>query len=198
MKRKWSTALVVVIALIGLVLLTRRFVSLEQLAAHEAQLRDLIATSPWAALVVGLSVYYIASLVPGSWGKAIVVGWLFGFWQGVLIVDVALTAAAITTFALSRYVLRDAVEGRMWVFLLRLNRAIAQDGAFYLLTLRLFHVPYSLVNWGAGASRVSAFAFAWTTMLGLLPGTVVAVLVGTRLPTLQQRQNLDSQEACNM
>ena len=54
-----------------------------------------------------------------------------------------------------------------------------------MLMLRLLHTPFSFVNYGAGATNiVSARTFWWTTQLGLLPGTMVFVFAGTRIPSL--------------
>ena len=60
------------------------------------------------------------------------------------------------------------------------------DGALYLLTLRLAHAPFSIMNYAAGAGTdVSFRTFWWTTQLGLLPGNIVFVFAGTRLPSLE-------------
>ena len=57
----------------------------------------------------------------------------------------------------------------------------------YLLTLRFAHAPFSLLNYTAGAATdVSLRTFWWTTQLGLLPGNLVFVYAGTRLPTLDE------------
>jgi uncharacterized membrane protein YdjX (TVP38/TMEM64 family) len=60
------------------------------------------------------------------------------------------------------------------------------DGAFYLLTLRLAHAPFSIMNYAAGAGTdVPLRTFWWTTQFGLLPGNIVFVFAGTRLPDLE-------------
>jgi len=46
------------------------------------------------------------------------------------------------------------------------------------------HAPFSIINPASGASRVPVWTFIWTTAVGLLPGTLVWVYIGIRLPSL--------------
>ena len=186
MKTKLIGGALVVAALAALGFAFHEQLALENLAAQEQRLREAIRRAPWQAFFVGLAVYYGASLVPGTSGKAIVFGWLFGIAQGVVLVSAALTLAALTTFTLCRYFLRDVVESRFAIFQRRLNAALERDGVFILLTMRMFHVPYSLLNYVCGVCRVSTATFAWTTALGMLPGTCVFVFLGANLPTLNE------------
>lgn len=186
MKRKLLVLLVAVAVVAALAWIVRENLSVEQLVQQEQSLRGWIENHPWKAFAAALGVYSVVSLVPGTSGKSIILGWFYGFLQGIVIVDIGLTVAAYVMFALSRYVLREAIQARMGDMMQRIDRAIQRDGAFYLLTLRMMHVPYTLVNYCSGASSVRGTTFVWTTSVGLLPGTMLFVYVGTQLPTLRQ------------
>mgnify|MGYP001822874551 CR=1 FL=1 len=67
-----------------------------------------------------------------------------------------------------------------------MNKHIRKEGAYYLLALRMAHVPYSIVNPVSGASRVRTWTFCWTTAAGLLPANVIWVYIGVRLPSLRE------------
>lgn len=159
---------------------------IEALVAHEIRLREWIASNPLWAFATGLGVYTAVSFVPGTGGKAIAVGWLYGFWQGVLLVELALCTAAAISFLFSRYLLRDAIRSRYDSFLERLDDNLLKRPALYVLMLRMAHVPYTVVNYTLGATRIGVRTFLWTTALGLLPGTMVFVFAGLRLPTLAE------------
>jgi uncharacterized membrane protein YdjX (TVP38/TMEM64 family) len=163
-------------------------VTVEGMIRHEQSLRQWIRSDPVSAWFIGLGVYFLVSLVPGTSGKSVICGWLFGFWQGVLMVDVALTAAALIMFWASRYVLRDAVQQRFNAFLVRLRSHLDREGMFYLLLLRMAHAPFTVVNYVSGVLPISTRTFWWTTQAGLIPGTMVFVFAGTRLPTLRTLQ----------
>jgi len=91
-RRKAAVLLTVTIMLSILAWYLHSHVSLERLAVHENRLRTTIDQHPWQAFAAGFFVYTGLSLVPGTGGKAIVYGWLFGFWQAMIIVIVGLLA----------------------------------------------------------------------------------------------------------
>jgi len=168
-------------------MLAGQYTSLQWLVDREARLREAVRSHSMIAWLAGFAVYICLSLVPGTSGKSVVVGWLFGFWSGVLMVDTALTVAALISFIACRYVLRPIVEARHAVVLSHWRERLRNDAAFYLLMLRFVHTPFSFVNYGAGALNVVPLStFWWTTQLGLLPGTMVFVYAGTRIPTLAE------------
>ena len=175
------------VALLGIAgFLLREHTSLDALVQRETQLRDTITAHPIQSWLIGFGVYFLASLVPLTGGKSAVFGWLFGFLPAVIMIDGALTLAALVTFLVSRYLIRDAVESRFAVHVERLNHHLERDGPFYLLSLRMAHAPYTFINYVSGALRVPTRTFWWTTQLGLLPGTMVFAFAGSRLPTLRE------------
>lgn len=176
-------AIIIVIGVIGL--LARRFASLGWFIENEVRLRDFVQLHLWQCWFLGLAIYAALSLVPGTSGKSVVCGWLFGFWKAVLMVDLGLTIAAVAGFSAARYFMRDAVNARFGGLVRKLDRGLSKDGAFYLLMMRMAHLPFTVVNYGAGATSVSLATFSWTTAVGILPGTMIFVFVGTRIPTLK-------------
>ena len=185
LQRRIVASLAVLAVIVSLGLLAQRYTSLEWLIARETRLRILVHQHPMQSWLVGFLSYICLSLIPGTSGKSVIFGWLFGFWPAVVLVDSALTIAALFTFVLSRLMLREALEHRFGVHLQNLRDRLHQNAGFYLLTLRLVHAPFSFVNYSVGATNiVPLFTFWWTTQLGLLPGTMVFVFAGTRIPTL--------------
>jgi len=170
----------------GLAWYVRTYVTIDELVVREQQVRTAIERYPWRSFAIGLAVYTVVSLVPGTSGKSVVFGWLFGLWRAVILIIAGLTAAGLAMFFLSRFVFRAEIEHRYGRFLGALNRHLEREGAFYLLTLRMAHFPYSIINLASGASRVRARTFCWTTAVGLLPGTLVFAWVGIQLPSLDE------------
>lgn len=185
-KRKLIVFTLAAIFLTTLAWYLNNYFSLEELANQESRLREAIAIHPWRSFAIGFCIYTVIALVPGTGGKAIVCGWIFGFWQAVAIVTVGLAIAAMAIFLLSRYLVRESIERRFPHFLAFINRHLEKDVAFYLVTLRLLHAPYSIVNPAVGASRVRTWTFLWTTVVGLLPANALWVYVGIGLPSLRE------------
>ncbi|MEZ6132938.1 MAG: VTT domain-containing protein [Planctomycetaceae bacterium] len=177
--------IVVLLAIIALV--ASRYASLDWLVENDRWLRNTIRAKPVTTGVIAFFIYLLLSLFPGFAGKSIVLGWLFGLVTGVVIVNLALVSAALVAFLLCRHYLKDAVEARFGFYLRPIQQRMDHDGAMYLLTLRLAHMPFSWMNYAAGAGTHVPFrTFWWTTQIGVLPGNLVFVYAGTRLPTLQE------------
>ena len=184
--RKLFVLAIAGVLLIALAWYVNRYISLQELAEEESRLRAYITANPLFSFVVGFGIYSGLTLVPGTGGKAIVWGWLFGFWQAVTIVTIGLTLGAMVIFFLSRYLFQESIERRFIHFVALMNKHLEEEGAYYLLALRMAHVPYSIVNPVSGASRIRAWTFLWTTVAGLLPANAIWVYVGVRLPSLHE------------
>lgn len=184
--RKLLVAVAFLTAIVVVFLTVAASGRLETVIVHERQLRHWINTHQLSAFLYGLAIYTTISLIPGTSGKAIVAGWLYGFWQGLLLVELSLTVAALVAFLVSRHLLRDVIESRYSGFVLRLNNLLRTHASAYLLSLRLAHVPFTFLNYALGPTPLATRTFVWTTALGLLPGTLVFVFTGHRLPTLAE------------
>jgi len=165
--------------------LFRSWLSLDQLVVHESWLRQQVDEHPWRSSLLGFVIYLAASLIPGTGGKSIVYGWIFGLVAGVEIAVLALTLAATISFCVSRYVLCDAIHRRFGRYVAHIDRALERDGGFYLFAMRAVHFPYTLTNYAMGATTIRLRSFVVATLLGLLPGSFVFVYAGSQLPTLR-------------
>jgi uncharacterized membrane protein YdjX (TVP38/TMEM64 family) len=156
------------------------------LVAHEQWLRWLLVSRhPYWGFLGGFVGFTLLSLVPGFAGKSLVMGWLFGFWRSLAIVNIGLTLAAVAELLFSRYFIRDAIESRFGYYLQKANQALERDGPWYVLAMRLAHTPYTLTNLLIGATSMSTGGFWWATQLGMLPGNIVFCYAGAQLPTLE-------------
>lgn len=185
MKRKWIGITVTAIILgVGAWWISSSY-SLETVADRENLLRSKIAEHPVLSWVLGFFLYLVVSLVPGTRGKAIIVGWLYGFWSGVILVNLALTGAALIGYWISRKFIHDAVAHRYPQRLEKINRALDEDGAMYVVLLRVIPISFSVMNYLLGATRLRLRTYWWATHLGLLPGNIIFVNLGTRVPSLR-------------
>lgn len=70
----------------------------------------------------------------------------------------------------------------------RIDRWIAENGTFALLTTRVIPVvAFNLVNYAAGLARMRWWTFTWTTAIGILPLTFLMVAAGDRLKDIPLR-----------
>ncbi|MCS6851246.1 MAG: TVP38/TMEM64 family protein [Gemmataceae bacterium] len=155
----------------------------EEVAEHFADLLTTVQTigpwGPWA-----LAAAYVAAAVlcfPGSL-LTLGAGFAFGFGQALAAVSVGSVAGATAAFCLGRTIARPWVEhllaGRRRFH--ALDRAVAERGFHIVLLSRLSPLlPYTLLNYAFGLTSVRLRDYVLASWLGMLPGTVMYVYLGT-------------------
>lgn len=183
---------VIIVALIALAgFLSYQFgdlLSLDSLAQKESELREFQAQHPVLVYGIAFLIYVIVTglSLPGAAALTLVYGWYFGFWRTVVLVSFASTAGATVAFLMSRYLLKDSVQSKFGDRLESFNQQLQKEGAFYLFTLRLIPaVPFFVINLVMGLTPLTARTFWWVSQLGMLPGTMVFVYAGSRVPNLE-------------
>jgi uncharacterized membrane protein YdjX (TVP38/TMEM64 family) len=142
--------------------------------------------APTVGVFIGVYVLVVALSIPGATVLTLTAGFLFGFW-GVIYVNVGATAGAVLAFLAARYLLGEWIQQRYGERLAAFNREIAENGYHYLLTLRFIPLfPFFLINIFAGLTRVPLATFAWTTMVGILPGSFVYIYTGRELGIIEK------------
>jgi uncharacterized membrane protein YdjX (TVP38/TMEM64 family) len=113
-------------------------------------------------------------------------GFAYGFFPALGIVTVGWMISALLCYAFGRSVARPLLD--RWFGAERFERLegmIERGGVVLLLAVRLIPiVPFSLAGYAAGAARVPLWRFMWTTLVGYMPITALAVYFGTRLEGL--------------
>ncbi len=137
-------------------------------------------------LIVALALIHSVVIYPAEIVNA-AAGFVYGFVPALAIATVAWLLAALLCYAIGTRVARPLLD--RWFGVERFERfeqMIERGGIPLLLALRLIPiVPFSLVCYAAGAARVPLWRFTWTTVVGYLPITALAVYFGTRLEGLK-------------
>lgn len=140
-------------------------------------------------MLLGYFLVYVlvtALSLPGAAVMTLAGGALFGFWPALLVVSFASTIGATLAMLVSRFLLRDWVQGRFGDRLKAINAGIEAEGAFYLFSLRLVPIfPFFLINLAMGLTPLRSATFYWISQLGMLPGTAVYVNAGTQLGQIE-------------
>ena len=136
----------------------------------------------WGAIVVGLG-YAIATvlMIPGSL-VTLLIGAIYGPLIGTAVVSPASVLGATLAFQLGRGVFRGAIENKMAgnVRFAALQGAIEKQGFKILTLVRLSPVfPFTVVNYAFGLTRVSFSTYVLGSFLGMLPGTLMYVYLGS-------------------
>jgi uncharacterized membrane protein YdjX (TVP38/TMEM64 family) len=147
------------------------------------QIDRLGAAGPLLILALTLLhavVFYPAEVVDAAAGFA------YGFLPALALMMLGWVLSGLICWAVGHRVARPLLD--RWLGEERFERveqAIERGGPTLLLAMRVIPIlPFSIVSYAAGAARVPAWRFIWTTALGYLPITAIAVYFGTRLEGL--------------
>ncbi|MGQ0560097.1 MAG: FAD-dependent oxidoreductase [Sphingosinicella sp.] len=164
------------------------YLNLNELKSHRDEALAFVEERPLTA-ILAFFLFYVALTaisMPGAAVLTIAGGALFGLTRGTIIVSFASTIGASLAFLSSRYLLRDWVCARFPAQVAAIDRGVARDGAFYLLTLRLITlIPFFLVNLAMGLTAIRLPVFFFTSQAGMLPATIIYIYAGTQLAAIE-------------
>ena len=133
-------------------------------------------------IIVGLGVIHSVVPYPAEIVNA-AAGFAYGFFGGLGIVSIGWMLSAMICYWFGTGVARPVLD--RWFGTARFERyerMVERGGVTLLIALRLLPiVPFSLISAAMGAARVPFPRYCWTTAIGFLPITALAVYFGTRL-----------------
>lgn len=141
--------------------------------------RFVASTGPWGP-VVYVVVHIALTLVPVPKNVlAGIAGALFGVAGGITASWTGAMLSAVVTFWLAGRLGRRAVAELTGPRIDRVQQLLRRQGLLAVVVARLTPVvPFTIINYGAGVSAVTARDFVLGTAVGVIPGTVAYVVVG--------------------
>lgn len=138
------------------------------------------------SVILYISAYAATALLfPGALLLSLLGGFLFGVLMGTIYINIAALTGATLAFLLARYLIGTWLQQRYSDALQKFNREVRKRGSNYLLTLRIVPLlPFFLVNYLAGLTRIPLKTFLWTTSLGMIPGSIFFTYAGKQLGSI--------------
>jgi uncharacterized membrane protein YdjX (TVP38/TMEM64 family) len=131
----------------------------------------------FALLYVAATVFFL----PGSI-LTVGAGVVFGLVRGFAIVSISATLGATAAFLVGRYLARDWIAGKIEGHpkFAVIDEAVAREGWKIVGLLRLSPVvPFNVLNYAFGVTRVSLRDYVLASWIGMMPGTLVYVYLGS-------------------
>jgi uncharacterized membrane protein YdjX (TVP38/TMEM64 family) len=136
---------------------------------------------PWAGAVFVFAYALASVLLLPVWILTVAAGAVFGIARGSVLVLLGATLGAMASFALARTGLRESVRrwARAYPSFDTLDHAIAARGGWIVFLVRLTPVfPFVYVNYLFGLTAIPAATYCATTILGMIPATIMYVALG--------------------
>ncbi|SPJ24971.1 TVP38/TMEM64 family protein [Palleronia abyssalis] len=184
--RRLPLIAIAVVALIGAFAL-RDTLTFETLARNRERLLAFRDANYLLAVVAFIGVYtaIVAFSLPGALLATLTGGFLFATFPGVVYNVTGATLGAVGIFLAAKWGLGNRLAARMSAsdgMVKRIKQGIDENRWSMLFLIRLVPaVPFFVANLVPAFVGVPLYAFAVTTFLGIMPGTLVFTSVGAGL-----------------
>ena len=138
-----------------------------------------------------MAAFYIVAcvlLLPGGI-ITLAAGFLFGVVTGTITVSIGSTLGASAAFLVGRTFARDWVRGKVSgrPKFEAIDRAVGEQGFKIVLLTRLSSIfPFNIQNYAYGLTGVKLWKYTLASWIGMLPGTVAYVYIGSGLRSLTE------------
>jgi uncharacterized membrane protein YdjX (TVP38/TMEM64 family) len=155
-------------------------------AAHGdlGELRRQLDALGWSAalVLIAIALVHVILPFPAEFPTA-AAGYVLGFVFAFPLMVLAWTLSCVVAYGLARVVGAPVLDRLVGADRMAKADALIDRGGWQILVLaRLIPiVPYNLVSFAAGATRVPLWRFTWTTAIGVVPLTALTALLGSRL-----------------
>lgn len=153
-------------------------------ALTPASMRDYVQSYGNFAVVVYITAYVLntISVVPPIAPLSLTSGLAFGAGLGAVYLMIGAMIGTSTTFFISRFFGRALVEKALKGKFKDLDQKLERNGFMTVLFFRVVPlVPYEVLNYFCGLSKIKFRDYFWATFLGLIPGVVIAAFFGGSL-----------------
>lgn len=133
--------------------------------------------------VLFIAIYVVAAVgfIPGS-ALTLGAGAVFGLVWGSVYVSIGSTLGATAAFLVGRYVARNAIARKIEgnERFAAMEKAVASEGWKIVGLTRLSPMfPFTLLNYAFGLTRVKLSHYVLASWIGMMPGTVMYVYLGS-------------------
>lgn len=160
------------------------YISFETLKEQREQLATWVARLGIFAPIVygGIYALVVAFSLPLGAVMTITAGFLFGVLVGSVTVVIGATIGAAGVFLAVKMGLGKSLTSSNQGIMAKMQEGFNRNAFSYMLVLRLIPVfPFALINILAAVLGVSFLVYFFGTLIGIIPGTVVYILLGNGL-----------------
>ena len=164
------------------------------LTEHRSLLEQTVATHYVLSVLLYILLYILTALaVPGALILTVAGGVLFHTFPGLVYATIGATTGGVLAFLLSRHILGNWLQTRCEAQFRQFNRELELHGHLYLITARLIPIlPFFLVNYLCGLTRLRLRTFTWATAAGIFPACLVYTFAGSQIGGISSPNDLVS------
>ena len=187
------------ISIILLLIIIIGFITNDEFKSYLTENIDIIKTlysnQPLIFTVLFITAYLVMTTLslPVALIMGLLAGSVFEFYLAVVIVSFTSTIGATVAMGLARYIVRDYVTIKYRNYFDIINTNFRENGGYYLFALRMSPLfPFFIINICFGLTKMKLLPFYLISQIGMLPGTIIIILLGNELSNVMVSGNIIS------
>ena len=147
-------------------------------------LEDYYIQSPIFFMFAYFVVYVVLTTLslPVALMLGLLSGFIFDLYSAIILISFASSFGATAAMLISRYLISDYINSRFSNEISLINNEVNEHGAYYLFALRMSPIfPFFVINAAFGLTKIKTLTFYLISQLGMLPGTIIIILIGSEL-----------------
>ena len=176
------------ISIILLLIIIIGFITNDEFKSYLTENIDMIKTlysnQPLMFTVLFITAYLVMTTLslPVALLMGLLAGSIFDIYLAVVIVSFTSTIGATVAMILARYIVRDYMASKYKKYFEIINSNFKDNGGYYLFALRMSPLfPFFIINICFGLTKMKLIPFYLISQIGMLPGTVLIILIGREL-----------------
>ena len=176
------------ISIILLLIIIIGFITNDEFKSYLTENIDMIKTlysnQPLMFTVLFITAYLVMTTLslPVALLMGLLAGSIFDIYLAVVIVSFTSTIGATVAMILARYIVSDYMASKYKKYFEIINSNFKDNGGYYLFALRMSPLfPFFIINICFGLTKMKLIPFYIISQIGMLPGTVLIILIGREL-----------------
>jgi uncharacterized membrane protein YdjX (TVP38/TMEM64 family) len=196
MKNKKILYLVILLSIVG-VFLSNLDVIENHVIENVSFLIEYYSEHTYFFLLIYFFVYvlFTAFSIPMALILGLGAGFIMELYQAIILVSFASSIGATLAMLLARYFFYNLVDNKFQKEISIIKNELDINGNYYLFALRMTPIfPFFIINATFGLTKIKVWSFYLISQLGMLPGTVLIIIIGNELNELIISNNYMSLE----
>ena len=147
-------------------------------------LEDYYIQNPVFFMFIYFIVYIVLTTlsIPVALLLGLLSGFIFDLYSAIILISFASSFGATAAMLISRYLISDYINRKFSNEISLIDNEVNKHGAYYLFALRMSPIfPFFVINAAFGLTKIKTLTFYLISQLGMLPGTIIIILIGSEL-----------------
>ena len=147
-------------------------------------LEDYYIQNPVFFMFIYFIVYIVLTTlsIPVALLLGLLSGFIFDLYSAIILISFASSFGATAAMLISRYLISDYINRKFSNEISLIDNEMNKHGAYYLFALRMSPIfPFFVINAAFGLTKIKTLTFYLISQLGMLPGTIIIILIGSEL-----------------